>query len=161
MAKTEVENRGIDNGVFETICRIHDDQPCYHTMGIKLTYLGPGVAGMKKDPDLKFSTHGGRAQGGVLATLADVVMGTAAFTNGYVHRTVEMSLNYLAPAFEDSTITAEGCVIHSGKTVVVVEASLFDKDGKLIAKSKGTFIRDSKTPNLQDVDDVGDSLATS
>lgn len=151
MSTTIVENRGIDNDIFETICRIHNDQPCYHTMGIKLTYLGPGVAGMKKDPDLKFSTYGGRAQGGVLAILADAVMGTAAFTNGHIHRTVEMSLNYLAPAFEENIITAEGRIIHLGQTFAIVEADLINEKGKLIVKSKGTFIRDFKIPNIKDV----------
>lgn len=151
MCRSTIENRGIDETLFEAICQVNEDQPCYQTMGIRLTYVAPGIAGMEKDPDLRFSTYGGRAQGGVLATLADAVMGTAIFTTGYIYRTIEMCLNYIAPAFEDDVTTAEGRIIHLGKTLAMVEGSLFNKEGKLIAKAKGTFIKDAKSPDVQEI----------
>jgi len=145
MNKIEAENRGLDKDMFDLICNLWDIQTCHQTMGLKITYLGIGVAGMKKSPNSKFSTEGGRVHGGVIATLADTVMGAAASTiNGQVYRTVDMNINYFAPAFEENELTAEGCVIHPGNTVAVVEGSLFNNDGKLIAKSRGTFIKDTK-----------------
>lgn len=142
---TEAENRGLDKDIFDHIRNKWDSQACHQTMGIKITYLGTGVAGIKKNPNTNFSTDGGRVHGGVIATLADTVMGVAAATiNGQVYRTVDMNINYFAPAFEENELTAEGCVIHPGNTVAVVEGTLFNNEGKLIAKSRGTFIRDTK-----------------
>lgn len=145
MNKIEAENRGLEQDMFDLMCNLWDSQICHQTMGLKITYLGPGIAGMKKIPNIKFSTEGGRVHGGVLATLADTVMGVAAATiNGQVYRTVDMNINYFAPAFEANELTAEGLVIHPGNTIAVVEGSLFNNEGKLIAKSRGTFIRDNK-----------------
>lgn len=145
MNKKKAENRGLDQDVFNLMCYLWDSQTCHRTMGLTIMYLGKGVAGMKKAPNAKFSTEGGRVHGGVLATLADTVMGVAASTiNGQVYRTVDMNINYFAPAFEEHEITAEGYVIHPGNTIAVVEANLFDNERKLIANSRGTFIRDTK-----------------
>lgn len=144
MKKTEAENRGIDKELFNMLRTAAETQACHQTMGLKVMYLGPGVAGMKKGPDMKFSTKGGRVHGGVIATLADTVMGVAVATSGQFYRTLEISVNYVAAAYEDSELTAEGFVLHMGKTIALVECSIFDKDRRLLAKGKGTYIRDKR-----------------
>jgi uncharacterized protein (TIGR00369 family) len=81
----------------------------------------------------------------MIAVLADTVMGAAAVTiDGQVFRTVELNINYIAPAYENRELRGEAQVVHPGKTIRVVESSLFDDQGKLVARSKGTFIRDIK-----------------
>jgi acyl-CoA thioesterase len=152
MNKTEAENKGLDKGFFDLLLTLWDTQACHQTMGLKITYLGTGVAGIKKFPNSNFATDGGRVHGGVIATLADTVMGAAAATIGdqRIYRTVEMKLNYLAPIFENVILTAEAHVVHPGKTLAVVEANLFNNEGKLVTRSMGTYFNDIKSKKLID-----------
>lgn len=139
MNKNEVENRGIDEKLFCVLCCRLKERPINHTMGINLIYLGKGVAGVKMSVERGYTAVNGTLQGGIIAALADNVMGWAIGTLGRTVVTIDMSLNYFAPVLEGTELTAEGYVIHTGKTTVVAEASLFNNNGKLVAKSMGTF----------------------
>lgn len=138
MNKSEVENKGIDEKFFFDLCNIFKNIPTLHTFGINLLYLGHGVVGLKMKAEREYTTINGRLHGGIIATLADTAMGWAILSQGNDSVTLDMSLNYFAPVFEETDIIAEGYVIHSGKTTAVAEASMFSK-GKLVAKSQGTF----------------------
>lgn len=139
MNKTEAENKGIDEKWFYTLCQHFKESPSLQTMGIELIYLGKGIAGIKMSAERGYTTVNGRLHGGIIATLADTVMGWAIISLGNPTVTVDMRLNYFAPVFEGTELTAEGYVIHAGKTTAVAEASLFNNKGKLVAKSMGTF----------------------
>ncbi|MEN6389485.1 MAG: PaaI family thioesterase [Syntrophomonas sp.] len=142
----KAENRGINEELFEVIRNAYDSQPCHQSMGITITYLGKGTAGLTMTPNTNLSTGGGRIHGGVLATMIDVAMGAAAATIGRLYRTAELKLNYIAPAFETDLLIVEGRVVHPGKTLAVTEANLLNGEGKLIAKGMGTFFSDYKLP---------------
>lgn len=145
MKKEAVENRGLDKDVFNAVCEGFTEQNCHQTLDLKLTYLAKGVAGIIMTPEPKYSTQGGRVHGGIIAVLADTVMGAAVSTiNAQLYRTVEMNLSYLAPVLEEEELTGEARVIHPGNTIAVVEGSFFNNEGKLVAKTRATFIRDIK-----------------
>jgi len=145
MNEINIENRGLDQRIFNFICNGYSIQACHLTLGFKITYLDQGKAGMEMRPNTKFTTQGGRLHGGIIATLADTVMGAAVSTiSGKVYRTVEINMNYLAAVSDEDEIIAEACVIHPGNTIAVVEGSIFSKERQLVAKSRGTFIRDIK-----------------
>ncbi len=145
MNKDEIENRGLDEAVFKFIVDRYTEANCHQTLGFQFIYLGRGQAGMKISPQPEYSTPGGRVHGGMIALLADTVMGAAAVSlDGQVYRTVDLNINYMAPAFEQRELRGEALVIHPGNTIRVVESSLFNDQGKLVAKSRGTFIRDLK-----------------
>jgi uncharacterized protein (TIGR00369 family) len=145
MNNNEVQNRGLNEDVFDFILKRYTKANCHETLGFQFIYLGPGQASLKIYPQPEYSTPGGRVHGGMIAVLADTVMGAAAVTiDGQVFRTVELNINYIAPAYENRELRGEAQVVHPGKTIRVVESSLFDDQGKLVARSKGTFIRDIK-----------------
>jgi len=150
MNKTEIENKGLDQDFFEFLCnRYAGHHPFMDTLGIKPIYLGKGTACMQMCPAPNLSSDGGRVQGGIIATLADTVMAAAIITaTGRFYRTVDLNMNYLAPCYEETDLIAEAHVIHAGKTMALIEGSLFNKEGKLIAKSRGTFIGDNKYPPI-------------
>lgn len=81
----------------------------------------------------------GRLHSGIIATLADTAMGWAIITLGRSCVTVDMNTNCFIPAFGDHDLIAEAHVIHSGKRIVVAEATLLNDKGELVAKSRGTF----------------------
>ncbi len=144
MKKADIENRGLDKELFDFICERHDSHNCNGTMGFKIIYLGKGVAGIKKIPDQKLSTVGGFVHGGVLATLADAVMGEAAETLGGLYKTVNLNVNYAAPALEEE-ISAEGYVVHPGNTIVFSECKIFNKQNQVIAKGTGAYISNTRS----------------
>ena len=136
---TGAENRGIDEQLFRNILSTAQNNTALHTMGISITYLGPGTAGLKMFCDHKFSNHMGSIHGAVIAGLIDNAMGLSMESSGRRGVTLEMSLNYIAPVMENTEVTAEGRVVYAGKKTAVIEASLFTEKGDLAAKGKGTF----------------------
>lgn len=80
----------------------------------------------------------GIPHGGLVATLLDVAMGTAARNHvGRPVMTVDMSVAFLAGG--QGTLLAEGRVLKAGRSIVFTEAEIRDESGTLIAKSSGTM----------------------
>jgi uncharacterized domain 1 len=143
MKKNAIENRGLDPELFDFICHRHDSHNCNNTMGMEISYLGKGIAGIRKIRNHKLSTVGGFIHGGVLAALADAVMGEAAETLGGLYKTVNLNVNYTAPAL-DEEIVAEGYIVHPGRTMVFSECKIFNKKNQVIATGTGAYIRNTK-----------------
>ena len=85
----------------------------------------------------------GIVHGGVYASLIDAAAFWAAYGNieeGIGMTTVEMKLNYLAPA-AFGRFTARGKSIKTGKTLCLSEASVFDETDKMLAHGTVTLMR--------------------
>lgn len=153
MSKREIENRGLDPGFFDAICQNYlERHPVLNTLGIQTVYMGKGITGMKICAGIEYSSAGNRVHGGIIATVVDVAMSRAALTmTGRLCRTVDLDLSYIAPAMAGNGLMAEASVIHAGQTIVIVEGTVVNESGKLIAKSRGTFITDNKYPAVWDL----------
>ena len=86
----------------------------------------------------------GVAHGGIVASLIDIAMGTAASGGNYLTRsrlvvTLEMKVNYLAPADGDELV-AVADVVHSGSRTTVVRCEVRNCRGQTCAIGLGTFI---------------------
>lgn len=91
------------------------------------------------------------AHGGVVASLIDIAMGTAAAGGNYDRRkrlvvTLEMKVNYLAPATGDR-LTAVADVVRAGSRTSVVRCEVKTDRGELCAVGLGTFITRRPHPN--------------
>jgi uncharacterized protein (TIGR00369 family) len=53
--------------------------------------------------------------------------------------TVELKINFLRPVYETALI-ASGVVVHRGRNLGLVECSVTDRTGRLVAKATSTFI---------------------
>lgn len=89
------------------------------------------------------------AHGGVVASLVDVAMGTAAAGGNYGTRkrytvTLELKVNYLAPA-RGKKLTAEAKVVRGGSRTFVVECRVHTDEGVECAMALGTFITRRRT----------------
>ena len=79
------------------------------------------------------------AHGGVAYALADTVGGAAVIAaNGAVAPTIDMRIDYLAPA-TGGTLRAEATVLKNGDNVATVEVAVTDDDGRDIAAARGTY----------------------
>ena len=90
--------------------------------------------------------------GGVLFSFADTTSGASVVTYGHSVTTVDGSIDYLAPALTSTTLFSDARVIKHGRTLSVVEGSITDETGKLLARTHMTFYnlteamaRDGKT----------------
>jgi len=97
------------------------------------------VVSLHKRPELLNSW--GATHGGVIMTMLDLVMSWAVrghygVVGGVL--TVDLSVGFMKGSFGDK-VTAEGRVLHGGKSTAFCEAEARDNKGALLAKAIGTF----------------------
>ena len=103
---------------------------------------GHAVVGMNIRDEMR--NLRGVVQGGVIASLIDVVMATAAAGGNYDTRkrpmaTLELKVNYLA-AVTGTRLTGRADVIRAGSRTSAVRCEIFDDSGNVCAAGLGTFI---------------------
>jgi uncharacterized protein (TIGR00369 family) len=80
----------------------------------------------------------GIAHGGLICTLLDIAMGTAARSAiGRPVITLDMQVGFIAPG--RGVLFGEGRVIRAGRSVVFAEAEVRTEAGELVARSSGLF----------------------
>jgi 1,4-dihydroxy-2-naphthoyl-CoA hydrolase len=120
---------------------IYDRNTLVNLLEMEITALREGEAEitMPVDPakhtNIYNSLHGGAA-----AALVDTAMGVACATMGNRVVTIDLNINYIRNATANQVVHAIGKVIHCGRQTMVVEAEIRDSAGKLISKSRGTFM---------------------
>lgn len=148
MTAAKPENRGLKEELFNSIDRTIREMPALQNLKIFLKYIAPGRAGFEMQVSPGFSNSRGTLHGGVIAAFADTVMGYAGISLDLMLVTLEMNLNYFAPAGLGERLDAEGWVIHAGKNTVVAEAEIRDSGKRLVAKSRGTYFPVGKISEL-------------
>ena len=87
----------------------------------------------------------GILHGGVICTLLDVAMGSAArVTVGAPVMTIDMHLMFLAAA--RGVVIAEGKVIRAGRSILFAEADVRAETGEIVARATGVFKRTKGGP---------------
>jgi uncharacterized protein (TIGR00369 family) len=111
--------------------------PISHLMGMFPTVMEHGVSTFEMPASPWFLNPTGYIQGGVLAVHADGPLGCAVHTSlppATPYTTSELSMTFIRPVTQDSGIlTAEGRLIHGGKSMALSEVSVTDGDGRLVA----------------------------
>ena len=96
-------------------------------LGAELGEIAPSRAELRLKARKELTQQNGFLHGGVVAALADVAGGYAAFTlfeAGADILTVEIKINFIAPAAGEALI-ARGEVIKSGRTLSIVRSEVF------------------------------------
>ncbi|GAB2537957.1 PaaI family thioesterase [Rufibacter soli] len=116
-----------------------------HLLGFELETVEIGLVEGQLALEEKHKQNKGFAHGGVIATLADIVMGFAVVTllpaNQHVV-TADLKISYLRPGVGQALL-AKGWVLKQGKKLNFCEAEIFSIDGlgqkNLIAKASATM----------------------
>jgi uncharacterized protein (TIGR00369 family) len=114
--------------------------PIAQTLGMKLTKFTTGKATMTMKVDRKFHNPMGTLHGGIMTDLADAAMGIATISTlseDEAFTTLELKMNFLRPVY-NGKITADGLVLHRGATIALVEATVKDDGGKMVARGVAT-----------------------
>ncbi|EFD93294.1 PaaI family thioesterase [Megasphaera lornae] len=77
--------------------------------------------------------------GGILYAMADSAMSLACEAAGKPVVTLDLAMNYLAPAWADTCIRAVATLIHQGRTTMVGLCDFYDDRDRYLAHGRGTF----------------------
>ena len=123
-----------------------NSQGFMQSIGATMTSIGSGRCELVLPYKNSLSQQHGYFHGGIIATLADVAGGYAAFTQlepQQTNVTVEFKLNFLSPGTGDRLI-AEAKVIKSGRTLTIcqteVRAESPDGTENLCATALATYM---------------------
>lgn len=122
------------------LASLFNEIPLVKLLGIEVLEAADGRARgrLEYDDDLLSNPYGEVLHGGVTYALADTLGGAAVMSlAGDVSPTVDMRIDYLAPATTDITCEAE--VIRYGGQLAMVRADIEDVDGTHVATAHGTF----------------------
>jgi uncharacterized protein (TIGR00369 family) len=116
--------------------------PILQLLGARLTAVEPGRARIELDADDRHANPMGTLHGGVLCDIADAAMGmayAATLDEDGTFTTLELKINFLRPVWR-SHLTADGVVVHRGRTLGMTECSITDDKGRLVAKATSTCL---------------------
>ena len=81
--------------------------------------------------------------GGCTAALLDATMGVGALSlvceKNKVVATLEMKVSFLKSVIVNEQLTAESIVVKKGRSLIFMEAEVYNEKKQLVAKSSGTF----------------------
>jgi uncharacterized protein (TIGR00369 family) len=101
---------------------------------------GEGRAELSVRVREEFLQARGWVHGGILASLLDTVMGSAAGSLGGRMVTVDLSVSYLRPA-TGARLYAKAQVVRGGESLLFVEGKITNEEGVDVAWGKGIFFR--------------------
>lgn len=117
-----------------------NDTPLVKLLGIEVTVATEGYAEgtLAWSEDILSSPHGEVIHGGATYALADTVGGAAVMSkSGRVSPTVDMRMDYLAPATSD--LHCEADLLRHGGSLATVRANVYDIADDLVATVHGTY----------------------
>ena len=125
--------------------------PLGRTLGMRVDEYTPDRVTLSLDWAPGLCTVGGILHGGVIMALADSAAGACALLNlpddAAGTSTIESKTNFLG-AVRGGTVTATSTPLHRGRTTIVVETSVTDASGKLVAKTTQTQMVLRATPSI-------------
>ena len=119
------------------------DIPFVKMLGFELTLFEGGQSEVRLPPDPEHLNSFAVTHGGVLMTLLDVTMASAARSVcpelGVV--TIEMKTSFMRPAMQSDhgPLVAKGELMHRTATMAFTQATVYDARGHACAHATGTF----------------------
>ena len=114
--------------------------PIAELLDFQLVAVEPGRVVLQMRTGPQHANPMGTLHGGVFCDLADGAMGMAYATTlaeGETFTTLELKINFLRPVW-NATLTAEGRVVQSGRSVGLIECDVTDERGRLVARASST-----------------------
>ena len=109
-------------------------------MGMTCEELSKGYARIKMTVKPEFMNFENLLHGGVLASLLDQAFGCSLNTLDQIYVAVQLNINFMSSAPAGEALTAEGKVLHAGRTLGIAEMTVTDSKGRLIARATGTTV---------------------
>ncbi len=121
-------------------------------LGWKLLSEEPGLVRADFVAKEEFRNPKGAITGGILAAMLDMIISAAVRSslaeNQSPRATLEMKVNFIGAA-EPGTLSAEGKLVHAGRSIAFAEGTLTAPDGSLIATGTATMRIHTERANAQ------------
>lgn len=124
--------------------------PFMQDLGVQPTAVGPGTVSTELTVAQRHLQHTGQVHAGVMATLADHSMGSAAQTlapAGTWALTAELKTSQLRPG-KGQRLVCEAVVIKAGRTLSFTEAQVFAINGEAGGETRTLVMKASATMAL-------------
>jgi acyl-CoA thioesterase len=108
-------------------------------LGIQIVEVKEGYAKLSLKLTKEHMNSLGAAHGGVLFSLADCAFAEACNYGDTVAVAIQVSINYLKPAFEGDNLTAEAVRVSDGKTLGLYHVTISKPDKKIAVFSGLAF----------------------
>lgn len=115
--------------------------PYYKHLGMMVSEIGRGYSRLTMQCAEKLTGRFGMIHGGALASLADSAMAVSLMSMFSLEdrvASIEMKINFVSPV-SSGEVTAEGRVLHIGRTIGTAECEIKNQEGRLVAKAIGTY----------------------
>ncbi|MCG2655834.1 MAG: PaaI family thioesterase [Hydrogenophaga sp.] len=109
-------------------------------LGMRREFCEAGQARMVLETRDELTNNFAATHGGVIMTMLDVAMSSAALSKSDFQRavvTIDMSTSFIKPG--RGRLVAHGTAVGGGRSVCFCEARVEDEAGDLVAKAMGTF----------------------
>lgn len=118
--------------------------PAAELLGWELIAEDPaaGTIEIAFHPDARMLNPHGNVQGGFVAAMLDDTMGPAlvSMTDGAcVPSSIDMTVSFVRPV-RPGRVIGRGRVVHRGRSIVFLEAALYDMDDRLLARATSSAI---------------------
>jgi uncharacterized protein (TIGR00369 family) len=116
--------------------------------GITVTTVEAGHVVLEFEASERHHQPNGVVQGGVLTAIADAAMGMAGMTVqeiGWANTTIELKINFIRPVI-GGLIKTEGRVVKAGKTVIFLESTVLNSEGKIAARATSSVLTFQQPP---------------
>lgn len=125
--------------VSDYINNFYEDNPFTKHLGVDIISINEGKVCVSLKIEHEHTNVYGIAHGGVIMSLGDMAMGAACLSLGKKVVTLDFNINILKSIDKNDTAMVKAVVIHNGRSTMVAECEVFDKNNKLCAKVRGTF----------------------
>ena len=125
--------------ISDYINNFYEDNPFTKHLGVDIVSIDKGNVCVSLTIKHEHTNVYGIAHGGVIMSLCDMAMGAACLSVGKKVVTLDFNINILKSIDMEDVAIVKGIIIHNGRSTVVTECEVFNKDNKLCAKACGTF----------------------
>ena len=117
-----------------------DASPYAQLLGMKVVELAEGRVVIEMPLREEYLNWAGITHGGAIMSLADHAFGCALNTGDLAYVAVQFNTSFVAAPRVGEVLQAEGRVLHAGRKIGMVQITVKDSSGRLIATASGTSV---------------------
>jgi len=117
-----------------------DGAPYARRLGLVVEEVSPGYARASLSSLSAAERWDGIVHGGAIMSLADQAFAGACHSLGRPYVAVQFNIHFISACRQGERLTAEARTVHQGRSLAVVDITVNEASGRLIARATGTAL---------------------